>query len=52
MNEVTRDFINIAYKALEKAYWYESEKMTKNNTELALEIGAALQAVGDLSRHE
>ena len=52
MNETAREFIKIAYAALEKAYWYESEKITKCNTDTAKEIGAALQAVGDLSRHE
>jgi len=52
MNEVTREFIEIAYKAMQKAYWHASNKTTECDTDIAKEVGAVLQAVGDLSRHE
>jgi hypothetical protein len=50
MDETARDFIKIAYEAMQKAYWHQSEKMTKCDTEVAKKVGEVLQAVSDLSR--
>jgi len=52
MNKTAREFIILAYNALQKAYEYESEGMTNCDKESAKEVGNALQMVGDLSRSE
>jgi hypothetical protein len=50
MNEITREFIEIAYKAMQKAYWHQSNGMTDNDSEMSKKVGDALQMIGDLSR--
>jgi hypothetical protein len=50
MNETAREFIKIAYAAMQKAYQHESKGMTECETETAKKVGEVLQAVGDLSR--
>lgn len=50
MNEITREFIEIARKALDRAYWHQSNGMTDTESELVKKVGDALQMVGDLSR--
>jgi hypothetical protein len=52
MNETAREFILIAYNALQKAYKYESDGLKNPNKDLARKVGDALQMVGDLSRSE
>lgn len=50
MNETTRDFIQIAYAAMQKAYRSETKGLTECNTVTAMMVGDAMQKVGDLSR--
>ena len=50
MNETTRDFIQIAYAAMQKAYKSETKGMTECNTETANMVGDVLQMIGELSR--
>lgn len=50
MDNVTREFIEIARKALDRAYWHATNEGKELNTELAKKVGDALQMVGDLSR--
>jgi hypothetical protein len=50
MEKVTKDFIEIAYRALQSAYYNESKGMTDLDSESVKEVGNVLQAVGDLSR--
>ena len=52
MNETAREFIKIAYAAMEKAYWHQTNGMAECETETAKMVGNVLQAVGDLSRSE
>ena len=52
MNETAREFIKIAYAAMQKAYQYQTNGMTECDTETANMVGNVLQAVGDLSRSE
>ena len=52
MNETAREFIIIAYNALQKAYKYESDGLKNPDKDLARKVGDALQMVGDLSRSE
>ena len=52
MNETAREFIKIAYAAMEKAYWHQTNGMRECGTETAKIVGNVLQAVGDLSRSE
>jgi hypothetical protein len=52
MDKTAREFIIIAYNALQKAYEYESDGLTNINKESANKVGDALQMVGDLSRSE
>lgn len=51
MKEVTRDFVLVALRAMEKAYYYESDKMNNYDTDIAKKVGEVLQAISDLSRH-
>jgi hypothetical protein len=51
MNETTKEFIQIAYAAMQKAYWHESKNMTECDTETAKMVGKVLQVLGDLSRN-
>lgn len=52
MNETAREFIKIAYEAMQKAYQHQTNGMTECETETAIMVGNVLQAVGDLSRSE
>lgn len=52
MEKTTKDFIEIAYKAMQKAYFIESKEMTDCESESAKMVGKVLQAVGDLSRQQ
>lgn len=50
MEAITKDFIMLAHKALERAYYNETNQMTNLDSETAKQIGTALQMVGDLIR--
>lgn len=50
MNEITRKFIELAYKAMQDAYYNETNGMIDLDSETAKKVGEVLQAVGDLSR--
>ena len=52
MNKTAREFIILAYRAMQKAYEYESDGITNCDKESAKEVGKVLQMVGDLSRSE
>ena len=51
MKKTTKEFIEIAYKAMQSAYYNEcGENMENMNCDKAKEVGKVLQIVGDLSR--
>lgn len=50
MDKITREFIKIAYQAMQQAYNNESKEMTECDTETSKKVGEVLQIVGDLSR--
>ena len=52
MNKTAREFIKIAYEAMQKAYQYQTNGMRECETETAKMVGDVLQAVSDLSRSE
>ena len=50
MKKVSREFINLAYSAMQRAYEYECGGDPCSSNESAKKIGEVLQIVGDLSR--
>ena len=58
MKKVTREFVKIAYHAMQQAYYHESDvnngegeyRGLDDNTEAAKKVGEVLQAVSNLSR--
>ena len=50
MNEITKKFIELAYKAMQDAYCSETNGMIDLDSETAKKVGDVLQAVGELTR--
>ena len=50
MNEITKKFIELAYKAMQDAYYSETNGIVDLGSESAKKIGDVLQAVGELTR--
>lgn len=50
MEKITREFINLAYAAMQQAYYNETHEMKDCDTATAHKVGEVLQMVSDLSR--
>lgn len=50
MEKSTKEFIEIAYLAMQKAYWHESKEMTNCDSDTAKKVAETLEMVGALTR--